>query len=69
MDSEELVQRAIRDYNDGVEPSLRAAADAYGAPRSTVTARHAGRKTLSEASTKRLLRDYEEIQLVRWIYE
>ncbi|TKA63056.1 hypothetical protein B0A49_08854 [Cryomyces minteri] len=69
MDSEELVQRAVHDYNAGIEPSLRAAATAHEAVYSTVKARHAGRKTSSEAAPKKLLREYEEIQLVRWIYE
>jgi hypothetical protein len=69
MDSREhTIDCAVRDLRDGVFSSLRAAAVAYGIPRSTLQHRVRGRKPRATAHTnqQRLTPEQEAI-LVGWI--
>ena len=42
-EAETTIQNIIQDVSSGVEPSIRKASDAYGAPKSTVGHRLTGR--------------------------
>jgi hypothetical protein len=71
MSSEEyesLIQTAIKQAHDGVEPSLRAAAEANGLPPSTVKYRAAGRLPRNEAHPG-LLSKYQEDQVIKTLKE
>ena len=42
-EAEATIQKAIQDFDSGVEPLIRKASNVRSLPRSTVTHRHAGR--------------------------
>jgi hypothetical protein len=71
MNSRELaIQSAIRDLNAGVATSVRAAARAWGVPRSTLQGRLAGQQShaIAHNHQQRLTPEQEEF-LVQWILD
>ena len=67
-EAEATIQKAIQDFDSGVEPSIRKASNVRSLPRSTVTHRHAGRLPRHLAH-KTILHPYQEDQIVQWIHE
>ena len=64
--NEELIQAAIRAFQEGREPSIRAAASAHGVSHSTVAHRLRGRNSNRESHAKQQrLSPIQEEQLVR----
>ena len=58
-EAEATIQKAIQDFDSGVEPSIRKASNVRSLPRSTVTHRHAGRLP-QHLAHKTILHPYQE---------
>ena len=58
-EAEATIQKAIQDFNSGVEPSIRKASNVRSLPRSTVIYRHA-RRLPQHLAYKTALHPYQE---------
>jgi len=67
-EAETTIQNIIQDLSSGVEPSIRKASSAHGAPRSTVGHRLAGRLLRYKAHPG-LLHPLQEQQIIKWIHK
>ena len=67
-EAEATIQKAIQDFDSGVEPSIRNASDVCSLPQSTVTHRHAGRLP-RHLAYKTILHPYQEDQIIQWIHK
>jgi len=67
-EAETTIQNVVQNISSGVEPSIRKASGAHGAPRSTVGHYLAGRLPRHEAHPG-LLHPLQEEQIIKWINE